>query len=272
VLDRTSFSQALPGSNPYGELFGPTNAGSSTATAGNDTARQGPPGRGLCTEWGDYWIVPDDTRQCYANVQGEQITESEFARAQAAWDALRGNTGHIQISETDGNGTDHAGFRAEIMGHLGRLMSRRTGRELLIGLVNGTQTVTIRPSSAQIYGGGHAIRGSDTLMGADGTPSAGGTTTIELDPGLRDTDVLVYDRDGNEISLPVFVTLGHELIHASHNATGSNRRNEVPADASYGNREEELTISEGTVTENDLRREHGLTLRHGHQGSDTRSP
>ncbi|HLP89366.1 MAG TPA: M91 family zinc metallopeptidase [Nostocaceae cyanobacterium] len=81
---------------------------------------------------------------------------------------------------------------------------------------------------------------------------------------------LEYDSDGKEISFPVFILLGHELIHARHNAAGHSRLHLPATDSNYTNSEEEKTIATGSLTENDLRTEHKLPLRYGHQGRDTR--
>ena len=92
-----------------------------------------------------------------------------------------------------------------------------------------------------------------------------------MDADLRDDSVVAYDSAGKEIAAPVFEVLGHELIHAQHNAAGRNRRSQAATEAAYGNREEEETISTGAVTENMLRGEHGLAgSRFGHGGRDTR--
>lgn len=233
--------------------------------------KEKPPGRGQCNEIGDFWIVPDSTTQCYVGVIGEQITETEYAKLMAVWSKLKDGSGNIKITEKDSTGTDHSGFQAEILAHMAKLLAKPVGRGLVTNLVNGATAVTIRPSSSQIYGGGNAIRGgSGTLENTDGTAGSGGTTIIQIDPGLKDSDVVVYDKDGNEINLPVFITLGHELIHAQHNSEGRNRRNNTASDTSYSNQEEEETIATGGLTENDLRTEHGMTLRHGHAGRDTR--
>ena len=230
-----------------------------------------PPGRAANTDYGQFWVVPDDTKVCYANITGEQITETEFTGLESTWNAIKNGTGKLSITEADKTGTDHPGFKTMVEGQLAKLMSKPVGRRLLATIVNGSQQVTIRPSDSQIYGGANAIRGgAGTLENADGTAGAGGTTIIQIDANLTDTDAVVYDSAGNEISLPVFITLGHELIHAKHNAEGRNRRNLAATDSDYSNREEEETIATGDLTENDLRTEHGLTLRQGHGGRDTR--
>ena len=46
---------------------------------GDKPATVTPPGRGISTAFGTYWIVPDLTDQSY-QVEGEQITESDFAK------------------------------------------------------------------------------------------------------------------------------------------------------------------------------------------------
>jgi hypothetical protein len=71
---------------------------------------------------------------------------------------------------------------------------------------------------------------------------------------------------------PVYIFLGHEMIHARHNQLGRNRRNvAATAPAKYSNREEEETIATGAgITENQLRAEHGLEGRVGHGGVDKR--
>jgi hypothetical protein len=239
-------------------------------TGGQGTGNTNTPGRGISTEFGDYWIVPDETQQSY-NVVGEQITESDFAKLENTWNALKSGSGNIKISETDSAGNAHNGFKDKIVTQFGKLLSKPQGRGLVIGLVNGSQSVTIRPSSSQIYGGANAIRGgTGTLENPDGKAGVGGTTIIQVDPDVKDEDIKVKNAEGKEISDPIFIFLGHELIHAQHNAQGRNRRNLPASDAAYSNKEEEETIATGSLTENSLRSEHGLEARYGHGGRDTR--
>lgn len=233
--------------------------------ARDDTTTEAPPGRGVSTRFGEYWIVPDDTTQSYADITGEQITETEFAALQAVWDKLNDGTGSIQITEADDKGGDHAGFKEKILGYFGTMMSQPKGRALVAGLVNGSQTVTVGPTSSKQIA--NAARGAGSLENADGTAGVGGTTTIRMDADLTDTTIVVFDKDGNEIAAPVWSILAHELIHAEHNAAGRNKRNLAATDSAYSNREEEETIATGSgVTENALRAEHGMPDRHGHAG------
>jgi hypothetical protein len=233
-------------------------------------ATASPPGRGQSTPFGEYWIVPDGTNQSYAGVIGEQITEGDFAALQTVWNKLNDGSGQVKITEADDRGTDHAGFKAKILGCFGQLLSMPAGRALVAGLVDGSQTVTIGPTSTRKIAS--ATRGAGSLENADGTAGAGGSTTIRFDADLTDTSVVAFDAAGHELAAPIWSILGHELIHAEHNAAGRNRRNLAPrTSAAYGNREEEETIATGSgVTENALRAEHGLPARFGHGARDKR--
>jgi hypothetical protein len=236
---------------------------------GGGTATAAPPGYGVSTQFGDYWIVPDDTNQSYPDVVGEQITETEFAALQQTWDKLAAGTGQVVISENDDTGVAHPGFAANMLAACGQLMSKASGRALLVGLINGSQLVTIQPTSSRRIAAARR-GGSGTLENADGTAGPGGGTTIMFDDDFDDTRVNVFDAAGHQIAEPLFTSIGHELIHAKHNAEGRNRRNLASTDAAYPNREEQETIETGTLTENTLRAEHGLPARHGHALVDNR--
>lgn len=236
-------------------------------------ATPAPSGRHEVTDLGEYWVVPDSTHRSMPDAQGEQITETAFAAAKAAWDKVKDGSGNIKISENDSAGTAHAGFKASVTAKIGLLMSRPKGRELVTSLLSGGFDVTIRPTAAKLFAGGQSIRGgAGALEQASGSAGAGSTTIIEIDPACTDNDVKVYDRNGAEISDPVYIFLGHEMIHARHNQLGRNRRSLAASDpAKYGNREEEETIATGAgITENQLRAEHGLDARVGHAATDKR--
>jgi hypothetical protein len=234
------------------------------------TATASPPGRGVSTPYGEYWVVPDSTDQSYADITGEQITETDFAALEAVWKKLEDGTGQVKITEADDKGGDHKGFKAKIMGCFGQLLSMPAGRGLVAGLVNGSQVVTIGPTSSRKIAS--ATRGAGSLENADGSAGTGGGTTIRFDADLTDESVVAFDATGKELAAPIWSILGHELIHAEHNAAGRNRRNLAPkTSAAYGNREEEETIATGSgVTENALRAEHGLPNRFGHGARDKR--
>lgn len=232
-----------------------------------------PSGRREQTEFGEYWVVPDTTNGPVGDAQGEQIKETDFTALQGVWNKVKDGSGDIKITEKDSANGDHAGFKASILTKIGLLMSKPVGRKLVTELISGGKTVTIRPSAAKIYGGANAIRGSNaTLENSDGTSGGGGTTIIQIDPDCTDNDIKVYNASGNEISDPVYIFLGHEMIHARHNQLGHNKRQQTATDPSkYGNKEEEQTIAKGTdFNENMLRSEHGLEARIGHAGVDKR--
>lgn len=232
-----------------------------------------PSGRHEVTDFGEYWVVPDSTIRSVHDAQGEQITETAFAAVKAVWDKVKDGSSRVKITEADSTGKAHAGFKASITAKIGLLMTKPNGRQLLTELMSGGFDVTIRPSAAKVYGGGQAIRGgSGTLENSDGSAGTGGTTIIEIDPAVSDSDIKVYNAAGTEISDPVYIFLGHEMIHARHNQLGRNRRNLAATNAAkYSNREEEQTIATGSgVTENQLRAEHGLDARVGTSGVDKR--
>jgi hypothetical protein len=237
--------------------------------------RQGdsPPGHGIDTKFGTYWIVPDDTNESYAGLEGEQITESAFALLEDVWTTLESGSGNLIVTGKDKNGKNHAGFKNNMLTQCGKLLSQPTGRSVIVNLTAGaTNKVTVRPTTAKLYGGGQAIRtgGADALEKPGGQAGSGSGTIIEIDPTLKDEDIKVNDKDGNEISDPVFIILGHEMIHAQHNRAGRNRREQAATSGDYSNKEEEQTVATGPTTEKDLRSEHGLKARHGSAGRDTR--
>jgi hypothetical protein len=236
---------------------------------GGGTATAAPPGRGLSTPFGDYWIVPDATDQSYADVIGEQITETEFAALQQAWNTLVAGTGQVRISENDDTGVAHPGFAAHMLAACGQLMSKPAGRGLLVGLIGGSQLVTIQPTSTRSIAAARR-GGPGTLENLDGSAGTGGTTTIMFDDDFDDKRVDVFDAAGKRIAEPLFTSIGHELIHAKHNAEGHNRRNLPSTSTAYPNLEEQETIETGALSENTLRAEHGLPARRGHALVDNR--
>jgi hypothetical protein len=230
------------------------------------------PGRGISTRFGDYWVVPNDTRASY-DVVGEQVTEAEFAAIEAVWNDVNSGSGDLLISERDSAGGAHAGFRDRVLTHIGRLLSRPAGRQVITGIVRGGRAVTVVPSAARVQGGAETDAGSmpDATQRPTGAAGPGSTATVTLDPNVSDTDVLVHDAAGAEIADPVFIFLGHELIHAQHITLGRVNLGAATG-AGYPHAEEESTIATGTPSENSLRLEHGLPRRAGHGGRDRRVP
>jgi hypothetical protein len=213
-------------------------------------------------------VVPDGTAP-QTGITGEQISETKFTALLGVWTKIKDGSGQIKIRETAEDGTDYAGFKDKMLTQFGKLLSRPIGRELVTGLISAGHTVTILPSGPRTVAA--ARRGAGSVENADGSANTGGDSTIMIEAGLKDTDIVCRDPAGKVISSPIFLILGHELIHAVHNDAGRNHRNKAATDASYSNLEEEETIATGTgITENKIRGEHGLGERKGHGGTDTR--
>jgi hypothetical protein len=229
-----------------------------------------PSGRHETTDFGEYWVVPNTTNQPQADAQGEQLTQTAFTMLKAAWDKVKDGSGNLKITEADRVGVAHAGFKASITSKLGVLMAKPNGREIVTSLLTGGFAVTIRPTAAKLFAGGQSLRGAGAVETSPGVAGAGSSTTIEIDPACTDADVKVFNGAGAEIADPVYIFLGHEMVHARHNQLGINRSNQAAADK-WGNREEEETITTGAgITENKLRAEHGLEARDGHAATDNR--
>jgi hypothetical protein len=103
--------------------------------------------------------------------------------------------------------------------------------------------------------------------------SAGNEVIITFDESITDKDVKVHGLNRNKmIDDPVFIILGHELIHALHWVNGKIviQPSRNPRFKSLDSGEEEQTILTGHPSENDLRRENGLPLRGDDDGDDRR--
>lgn len=215
-------------------------------------------------------IVPDDHHGRLP--QTNWIYRRYKVQFEALYATVAAGSGRIKITETGPDGTAYPGFQDKILKAIKRLMTTVPGRELIKNLEDGGSDVTIEPDPAVRASANATTRtgtAGDALRNADGTAGRGTTSTISIDPNQSNRTQRVFDRDGNEISFPLFINLGHEMIHAMHNQRGENERNNAATDADYTNREEELTIDGPGLSENRLRRSFGLTERHGHSGRTT---
>lgn len=247
--------------------------GASGAVQRNPDEKKGKPsgqiGHSEVTEFGTYWVVPDGTGP-QPGVTGEQITQTKFDALKAVWDKLKTGSGQIKIADTGDDGKKYPAFKTMILTQFGKLLSKPVGREVVTSLISAGHTVTIVPSGPRTIGG--ARRGAGSVEKSNGSSGGGGDSTILIEAGLKDTDIQCFDPAGKKISAPIFLILGHELIHATHNDVGHNHRERAATDtAAYPNAEEEETIATGAgPTENKLRAEHGLSARKGHAVTDTR--
>lgn len=200
-----------------------------------------------------------------------------------------------------------AGFQDEMFSALARLISQPKGMQLVQNIMNHSVPVTIIPKTnaanvvmAQINGEDPTISpgvaapvpagmGPADLLEASRLSSqnltntgavnvqhtdaamrpTGAQTFVAVRPGLRDSNVISYDANGDEIASPVFVMLGHELQHAEHNIKGQNTRaikQLGDKNSDYPNLEELDTIELAETSENAIREEHLLEQRIGHAG------
>ena len=204
-------------------------------------------------------------------------------------------------------------FKIEILANLARLMSRPNGRRLIQAIHAGGDDEAIQFVMSPLYKildqnyvgmkatavvGPHASLGFTKGRPRPGPGSAAG---VEIAPGVRDASLVDFDEAGELIPSPVFVGLGHELIHAAHYQRGTYspgaKVDALPPEYG-GDLEEFLTIADarkveqigrqrarrgnsrhlptigaiaatnaGVPTEAEIRAEHGLGIRHGHSTS-----
>ena len=193
-------------------------------------------------------------------------------------------------------------FRDHVLSDISRLISKPNGFNLINSIMNNSNQVHVVPKTKAVNGlidnvldvkhQAHenlfepavssvlpiSINPSDisyarnmsqinVSQGKDGVinfyeDEGGSASIVAIDPMLRDSDIKVFNKAGKEILSPTFITLGHELQHAEHNIKGHNTGHIGSLDENYPNLEEWLTIR----SENQLREEHVLEKRYGHEG------
>jgi Effector protein len=174
-------------------------------------------------------------------------------------------------------------FRPAIMDALERLMTRPVGRQIVTTVISGNVQVRIEPRAAPAdarpltFDFDELAAVADSSDAAVGQHPGGSGTTIYVASDIATVRLQVYDENHAAIEHPLFIALGHELIHAMHDAGGQNRARRMLLGNNgwddWHNEEERQTIASGHPSENDLRAEHHLPLRRGHSGiNPTRSP
>jgi hypothetical protein len=193
-------------------------------------------------------------------------------------------------------------FRMEIMSTMARLMSNKSGRKIL-SLIDGAKREkekddivgkTTTKLTLDILPGVKPMCSSQEGDDAYGTPKGGtgadmlgeldagkGTSCwVTLPCGMKDGDILAQTKNGNPIMAPTPVLLAHELLHALHNLTGTNRgkgnnkeQERLLKDAElsekWSNFEEYWTIMGGEISEKTVRDDYGLSAeRLGHKRMD----
>lgn len=114
-----------------------------------------------------------------------------------------------------------------------------------------------------------AITGGDAKIGGTGL---GSDSRVNVRQGTPDSENLVHDYSGSVLPTPAFIQYGHELIHALHNRNAVDRTAEdyETYKARWQDKEEYQTIvgiGPGALSENLLRKEHGIANRYGYSGT-----
>jgi hypothetical protein len=231
------------------------------AGASGQGAAQDPFERGVLFSW-PILIVPDDYRGPLPRTNW--IYRRVKTQTEATYHQIEAGSGRIRITENSSSGTAFPGFREKILKAIQRLLTVTTGRQLINNLESGGHDVTIQPDPAVRANANSTATTNDALRSGT-TPGTGATSTLSIDPNQSNRTQRAFDRDGNPISFPFFINLGHELIHAMHNQRGENdQTNGAPSDPAYDDREEEQTIDGPGISENALRRQFGFRRRFGH--------
>lgn len=242
-----------------------TAAAPASAPAAAPVADTGPrPRVARLFEW-NITVVPQGYRG--PTPRTNWLNEATYVATQNLYAQIAANTTKLKIYDTAGSLHGHsggpvvAGFVEKIQRCVRRLLTTLAGRQLIRGVAEGGQGVEIRPGNASEI----ETHTNSIPNAANGT---GASSVVYIDPALSDRSIRAYDRNSREIATPVFLILGHELIHAANNAAGT--RDTTARTDNYNDNEEFNTIA-GTsgVTENTLRRSYGLGQRDGHDTFDT---
>lgn len=154
-------------------------------------------------------------------------------------------------------GTDE--YVGKTLNTLSELYNTPTGKQVMDNINNGKHTTTIETLDEATAKKNGALAKRHDQAGSV-TPGKGSDTTIFYNPDVPDGP---YTRpDGTTTDLPQSALLGHEMIHAMHNDTGNNLRdNPEPAEPG-SNEEESQTIGihghkDDPVTQNQILKELG---------------
>lgn len=142
---------------------------------------------------------------------------------------------------------------------LSELYNTPTGKQVMDNINNGKHTTTIETLDEATAKKNGALAKRHDQAGSV-TPGQGSDTTIFYNPDVPDGP---YTRpDGTTTDLPQSALLGHEMIHAMHNDTGTNLRNNAEPAEPGSNEEESQTIGihghkDDPVTQNQILKELG---------------
>ncbi|MFN8393641.1 MAG: M91 family zinc metallopeptidase [Bacteroidia bacterium] len=139
-------------------------------------------------------------------------------------------------------------------------------------MLSGGQAGAINQSNSSVR-----VVGDHKLM-----RNIGSSSTMSIGTGMKDSHLMSMNQRGRLLFSPNFLELGHEMIHALQNLRGSNvggLETEAYKGTAWENMSEHSVI-EGTeimrallgdefMTENMLREDHNLGVRHGHSSALT---
>jgi uncharacterized Zn-binding protein involved in type VI secretion len=163
-----------------------------------------------------------------------------------------------------------ADFQNKVIRDLYKLYTTASGKVLLERLNRSGRAVSIEPESDPHNSFCSAASNRSAMNGT------GSDSTVNYNP---DVAISAYDAQGNTITEPPQVVLGHELCHAMHNADGDAQTESTSdpdpnAPKSQPNIEKEEAYAIGTgswnnasPSENSIRADLGLARRDNHYGS-----
>jgi uncharacterized Zn-binding protein involved in type VI secretion len=160
-------------------------------------------------------------------------------------------------------------FQNKVIRDMYLLSTTPSGQDMIDQIHAAGQPVKIQPESDPFNSFCSADNHGDSM---DGT---GTGSTVSYNP---DVAIFLYDDKGNEITSPPQLVLGHEMVHALHNSTGTAQTEDTsdpdpnaPASQPNIEKEEAQTIGTGSwngtsPTENSMRADLGLPRRDNHYG------
>ncbi|MFT5890613.1 MAG: hypothetical protein ACI9Y7_000706 [Dokdonia sp.] len=214
----------------------------------------------------------------------ENMGKTALATAHENWNSIVDGTGSLGIRENTVEDASERpeGFKTESLAMIHRMMGSDSGRQLIDDVNTDAHHVEVQPRHPLSLAAGNiaaAVTETDAkaTMGIGGLLTAGPqrASAIKVEPGMSDTAYKSKDAQNRNISSPAFVLFAHEMIHARHNQLGMNRKDinkglygtGTPL-SHWSNKEEHWTIDQGSahgdITENQIREEHGISIREGH--------
>lgn len=220
----------------------------------------------------------------------ELMTKDEIKDLKASWDKLVDQSGPIKIREsvvvdnniekaarehqeiTEGIFVDDAAMkklRIQLLSDMNRLMGSPSGRDIINGLETSGKTLYFTAGkNPECVGFGNT---SDTKGSIETAPEAGKDigedSAVCIPLGRKNSDEILRTEDGNLLYSPTHVIIGHEMVHALHNAQGVGRGSmpKGALDPIWTNLEEIWTIKKGELSEQTLRNDYNLSAdRFGH--------